>query len=437
MKKVILFGLSLFAGMAFAQHDPTAVEQCLSHQYIEWQEEQNPGYAAHVEEQFEIAKNSAATKGPEAEYKLPVVVHVVYDPSTPEQNIHDSIIYNQIETLNQDYNRLNPDTVNMRTDFADVAGSPKIEFVLAQVDPNGNPTTGITRTQTSQYTFGDIGLFTGDFSSLEEVKSTADGGIDPWDQSRYINIWVCNMEISGFTLLLGYATPPSNLSNWPAGGVGNLGDGVVVQYQAFGANNPNDLLLGPGNNHEVLGRTLSHEVGHYLGLRHIWGDGDCSSQDGIDDTPNATDQSDGCDTTMNSCVDVINGVDLPDMLENYMDYSDETCQNSFTKGQVALMHGVLENQRYDLAYNNPASVIKEELSASIYPNPTRSTLHVEIDNGQIEKVEVFNTQGQVLLTDEGGNQFVKLNVEGLNNGVYFVKVNNNAGITTVQKFIKH
>src|SRR5690606_22725573 len=161
--------------------------------------------------------------------------------------------------------------------------------------------------------------------------------------------------------------------HWPAGTIDGLSDGVVIQFQCFGSNNPNPLPNpdGSGDILEVLGRTVTHEVGHYLGLRHIWGDGDCTAQDGVDDTPNATGQSDfDCDASKNTCVDNIFGVDLPDMIENYMDYSAEDCQNSFTQGQVDIMHGVLDNERYDLVHGNPASVSTlDEISLSIFPNP--------------------------------------------------------------------
>jgi hypothetical protein len=436
MKKILLFGLSLLAGITFAQQETPKFERCLSHKLIESQDQKTPGFAQHVDEQFEIAKNSPLPKGQGWEYTVPVVVHVVYDPATPEQNINDSIVLNQIQTLNLDYNRWNGDTVNMRSEFDMIAGSPNIRLRLATIDPNGNPTTGITRTASTKFSFGDISVFTqGDFGPLEEVKSTQDGGIDPWDQSRYLNIWVCNMEILGMTALLGYATPPANLPNWPGNPTAGMKDGVVIQYQAFGSNNPNSLLLG-GSSYNVVGRTLSHEVGHYLGLRHIWGDGDCTNQDGIDDTPNAIDQSDGCDTTVNSCVDNIQGIDLPDMLENYMDYSNEDCQNSFTKGQVDLMHGVLENQRYDLVYNNPASVKKEELLASIYPNPTANYLNISIDNGLISTVEVYNTYGQMLTTSVQKSATVQMDVSVLSQGVYFVKILTDSGSFAVKRFVK-
>ncbi|WP_107039468.1 M43 family zinc metalloprotease [Brumimicrobium mesophilum] len=435
MKKKLLFGFTLFAGISFAQQDVLEMERCYSHKFIEYQDQQTPGFIQHVNEQFEIAKNSPLTKST-WEYKIPVVVHVVHFSGAPEQNIHDSIILNQIDILNDDYNRWNEDTINMRSDFEEIAGSPKILFGLASIDPNGNPTTGITRTETSVSTFGDLAILTsGDLSAAEAVKNSSEGGIDPWDQSRYLNIWICNIDILGFTPLLGYATPPTNLPNWPAGSTGNLNDGVVLQFQAVGSNNPNDLLLG-GAAHEVLGRTATHEVGHYLGLRHIWADGGCNQQDGIDDTPNAIEQSGECDTTANTCVDDINGIDLPDMVENYMDYSDESCQNSFTKGQVALMKGVLENQRYDLVYNNPASVSKNVLNASIYPNPTTNELNIQLDNGQIKTVEILNMHGQTLMQTEQNNAAAKINVSNLTPGVYIVKILNSNGLNTVNRFIK-
>ena len=312
---------------------------------IQYQESITPGFINQVNKAFETAKaysQNNPTKS-NAIYTIPVVVHVVYN--TPQQNLDDSVILNQIQILNDDYQRMNADTVNMRSDFDIVKGSPQIEFVLAQIDPSGSPTTGITRTNTASPSFGSLAIISGDFTDLEKVKSTVDGGIDPWDQSRYLNIWVCNMSVDFFgteiTALLGYATPPTGLPNWPPGSTAGMSDGVVIQFQSFGSNNPNILDAG-GGPIDVRGRTPVHEVGHYLGLRHIWGDGDCAAQDGIDDTPNADAQSNSdCDITKNTCVDNIQGVDLPDMVENYMDYSAETCQNSFTQGQVDLMHGVL------------------------------------------------------------------------------------------------
>ena len=415
--------------------DMSNVERCMSHKAIEYQESLTPGFADHVDEQFELAKQHQHTKANKSQlYVIPVVVHVVYN--TQDQNLPDSVVLRQIQTLNEDYQRLNADTANMRADFDIVKGSPNIKFQLAQIDPQGNPSTGITRTETTMQTFGDLGLIQGDFSTLEKVKQTAEGGHDPWDQNRYLNIWVCNMEIFNTPALLGFATPPSGLPNWPPGSVPNLSDGVVIQYQAFGANNPNSLDMGQGPI-DVLGRTCTHEVGHYLGLRHIWGDGGCTEQDGIDDTPNASDQSQfDCDDTKNTCTDNIQNVDLPDMIENYMDYSAETCQNSFTKGQIDLMRGVLENQRYDLVNNNPASLEVEELASALYPNPASTELNVSFDNGIASLVEVYGMNGRLIQTLQPENSLLKIDVSNLENGVYLIHIMADNGQRTIKKFVK-
>ena len=433
MKKTLLFSLTICSGFSFAQEVPT-FQRCYSPEYIEYQEQKTPGFKQHVDEQFEIAKNSFLTKS-NAVYTIPVVVHIVH--KTAAQNLADSVVYNQIAKLNEDFQRRNADTVNLRSEFDLIVGSPNIEFRLATIDPNGNPTTGITRTVTTTESFIDVlGFLEGDMSAMEAVKKSNEGGLDPWDQSRYLNIWVCNMAIPGFgPIVLGYATPPSGLTNWPAGSTGGLDDGVVIQFEAFGSNNPNPLNLG-GGAIEILGRTTTHEVGHYLGLRHIWGDGDCTKQDGIDDTPNAMDKSDGCPTSANTCVDNIQGFDLPDMVENYMDYSDETCQNSFTKGQVALMHGVLENQRSDLVNNNPAAITKEHFTASLFPNPTDNELNIQINNGTVENVEIYNTFGQKIQSYKVLSSNVQLDVNHLDKGVYLVKITDNSGSTLVKRFVK-
>lgn len=431
MKKSLLI-LSLFATQfSFGQ----AVHRCLTNEAMNYQESLTPGYLNGVNTIFEQAKAQALsmTKS-NALYTIPVVVHVVYNNAA--QNIPDSVIIDQIRVLNEDFQRLNADTVNMRSDFEPVKGSPQIEFMLAQIDENGLPTTGITRTNTATQSFGSLLVLGGDFTDLEKVKSTANGGHDPWDQSRYLNIWVCNMSINllgqEVTALLGYATPPAGLPNWPPGSVNGLSDGVVIQYHCFGSNNPNPLDMGGGNILDVRGRTPVHEVGHYLGLRHIWGDGDCSAQDGIDDTPNADAQSDtDCDINKNTCTDNILGVDLPDMVENYMDYSAETCQNSFTQGQCDLMHGVLESERYDLVHNNPAAV-KESFFANLqlYPNPGKQDVYIAGLNQKAE-ILIYTPEGALAYTqDANGLETTKIDLAHLTQGIYFVRIASEGQFTT-------
>src|SRR5205085_4885972 len=171
---------------------------------------------------------------------IPVVIHIVYN--TPQQNISDDQAFSQIGILNKDYRRLNNDTVNTPAPFKPLGADIQVEFCMARRDPGGNPTLGITRTQTNVTTFG-----------LDDaVKFTSSGGIDGWDRNRYLNIWVCNLGNN----LLGYALYPGGP---PAT------DGVVILYTAFGTGG----VAAPPYN---LGRTATHEVGHWLNLIHIWGD---------------------------------------------------------------------------------------------------------------------------------------------------------------------
>lgn len=437
-KHLLFFGLTLISVQNYAQVLQT--KKCATVEYTNYRESKQPGYLQATKNAFNLAKNNTSQKS-ETEYTIPVVVHIVYNNAA--QNLHDSVIFNQIQILNEDFNRENADTVNMRSVFEPIVGSAKIRFQLATIDPNGNPTNGITRTQTSKTTFTSVmGLVSGDMSENETVKSTADGGINPWNQSRYLNIWVCNMAISfqgsEMTALLGYATPPANLPNWPAGTVSDLSDGVVIQFNAFGSNNPTPLIAD-GQNMTVKGRTVTHEVGHYLGLRHVWGDGDCSQDDGIADTPNASGESQfDCNTTKNTCVDNIIGQDLPDMVENYMDYSAEDCQNSITKNQIELIRGVIETNRWDLVNNNPAVGIKDisKINASVFPNPSNSTVNIVSDQQISGDIYITDLNGKTVLITKGAGLETTIDIAHLKNGVYQISFENTEGTKSTIRLVK-
>ncbi len=242
---------------------------------------------------------------------IPVVVHVVYKASA--ENISDAQINSQMEVLNKDFRRLNEDASNTPSAFQAVAADTKIEFCLASVDPNGQSTTGITRTQTNQSSFND-----------DAVKNSNQGGIDAWDTKKYLNIWVCNLPD-----YLGYA-------QFPGGPTAT--DGVVVTYTAFGT-------IGTANAPFNLGRTATHEVGHWLNLSHIWGDGACGQDDLVADTPESDAANYGCATSHTSCGSV-------DMVQNYMDYSDDACMNLFTNGQKIRMLAALNGPRAALLTSN-------------------------------------------------------------------------------------
>jgi len=229
--------------------------------------------------------------------KIPVVVHIVYENST--ENISDAQVQSQIDVLNEDFRRTNLDADNTWSQAADT----QVEFCLASVDPNGNPTSGITRTITSVTSFG----------TNDEVKFSSSGGKDAWPAGDYLNIWVCDIS-SG---ILGYA-------QFPGGDPAT--DGVVNDY----------LYFGRGGSAEApfdLGRTATHEVGHWLNLRHIWGDGPCRWDDYVTDTPDSDNPNYGCNVGHVSCRST-------DMVQNYMDYSDDACMNLFTQGQSGRMNAL-------------------------------------------------------------------------------------------------
>lgn len=239
---------------------------------------------------------------------IPVVVHVIY--SSAKENISLAQIKSQIEVLNEDYRRLNTDKDNKWSQAIDT----KIEFCMAKVDPYGNPTNGVTRKSSTR----------ADWGTNDDMKKTSKGGVNPWNSKEYLNMWVCNIG-SGY---LGYAQFPGGSS---------LTDGVVMSPQYFGssAKGANFYLQAPFD----LGRTATHEVGHYLNLRHIWGDGACSVDDFVSDTPLSDSANYGCLTSHTSC-------GTKDMVQNYMDYSDDSCMNLFTQGQKDRMWAVLSSGGY-------------------------------------------------------------------------------------------
>ena len=243
------------------------------------------------------------------------VVHVV--AKTDEENISDAQIESQIAVLNQDYRGTNPDRSNVPDPWSSLAADPNIEFALATKDPKGGATNGITRVQTTRDSFG-----TGD-----SVKTKAGGGTPPWPTDRYLNFWVCNLGEG----LLGYAQFP--------GGPART-DGVVILYTAFGTE-------GAASEPFNLGRTATHEVGHYLNLFHIWGDDGtgCGGTDEVADTPNAAGPNFGVPTFPHvTCGNGPHG----DLFYDFMDYTDDRGMVMFTAGQAARMAACLDVARSSL-----------------------------------------------------------------------------------------
>ncbi|MFC2123462.1 choice-of-anchor J domain-containing protein [Bacteroidota bacterium] len=292
-------------------------------------------------------------------YIIPVVVHVIHKGESVGEgtNISEAQIISQIEVLNEDFRRQNADTVNTPDMFKSVAVDTGIEFRLALRDPSGNPTNGIVRVRGQK----DYWVFTTDDELLKSQSF--------WPPEDYLNIWVCDMNFLGYSQYpitdLPGAIPPYDRET----------DGVAISYSAFGSaakGNFPDLQYNYDR-----GRTATHEIGHFLSLRHIWGDVSiCGPDDYCNDTPIARDHYDACDNIdPYSC-------DSRDMYENYLDYTFDRCMNIFTTCQKSRMRTVLENspRRESLLSSSaliPTEGFENDLYARQIVNPPDITCYID------------------------------------------------------------
>lgn len=348
---------------------------------------------------------------------IPVVVHILYNTSA--QDISDAQVLSQIAVLNRDYTRQNADTGNAAPVFRQVAANCGFHFELAKVDTNGIATSGIVRKRTSVVAFGiDDGI---KFSSM--------GGDDAWDRDKYLNIWVGNLENS----VLGY----SSVVGGPA-----ANDGVVILYSAFGEGGS---AAAPFN----LGRTATHEIGHWLNLIHTWGDADCGN-DLVADTPPQETADYGSPTGVKiSC----NNAPYGDMYTNFMDFTNDNTMNLFTNGQNARMHALFApgGPRYALLFSNvlnstalsqtDTAAVHTDASANrdilLFPNPATSMVTVQIpDNYPLgATLEVYNQVGQKMMSTFVDQPQMELNVSLLARGVYFVKLRE-GGRGSISRLVK-
>ena len=279
-----------------------------------------------IESKRSIPQIAKIQEGPRL---IPVVVHVVHSGTAVGvgTNIPDSQIQEQIRILNEDFRRKNADANRTPAEFLSVAADANIEFVLAKQDPNGLPTSGIIRVE------GPKSIYSPDDATLI-------GQLSQWNPEEYMNIWVVPLT----SPFIGYASfPVSNLPGLNFTPFPVISDGVTIDYRFFG--------IGGSATTASRGRTATHEVGHYLGLRHIWGDGGCGVDDFVLDTP----EQDAANTICNanptkfSCGN-------NNMIQNYMDYTPDPCMNIFTKGQVERFDVVLANSpRRATLVNNRAT----------------------------------------------------------------------------------
>ena len=351
MKKIILIFLFTTSIFAFSQN-----ERCQIDEYRQYLKSHNL-FRGESSTNTDNSFNSENLV-----YNIPVVIHVLYNNN--EQNISDNQVFSQINVLNEDYNNLNQDLNLVPDQFSDIVGFTGFNFCLAQYDLNGDSFNGINRVYT------DVLSFQGFNNNMKENNS---GGADSWDTNSYLNIWVCNLSGNS----LGFATMP--------GDVDEIYDGIVIDYEYFGINLDSS---SPYN----LGRTGTHEVGHYFNLEHTFYAG-CSDWDSCDDTPPIASATFGCpNSTQESC-------GVTSMTMNFMDYTDDACMNMFTSCQTTIMVNTLLNQRSGLLLNSnqcyPVSSNELTTYNLLYPNPIKDYVKINLFNSS---AVFFDLYGRVVST---------------------------------------
>jgi hypothetical protein len=392
----------------------SAQRECATQSYIEEQRSSHPSLSdrlAAAEAFIQRQKINARLHGEGAAnvIKIPVVVHILF--SDASQNISDAQVNSQIEALNRDFRRDNGDSVTTPERFRSVAADVQIEFVLATADPAGRATTGIVRKQT-HITY---------WKADDKIKLASEGGSAAWDSRFYLNIWVGNLQY-----VIGYSTLP--------GGPAEK-DGIVIATSAFGTLD----RKGAYN----LGRTTVHEVGHWLSLKHIWGDTYCGD-DLVEDTPKQGNFTPGCPTSFRSSC---NNGSTGDMYMNYMDYTGDACLNLFTEGQKERMRSLFNagGPRNTLLYSKglnqpwtegmPVEEMPLPAFAKLYPNPAAAEITLNLDDKWIGKqLRITSANGAMLLMPISSAK-QKINLNGFKAGLYFLHGENGSDRLR-EKFIK-
>ena len=399
----------------------TAQRACLTSEYQQKELANDPSMAEQSQkiEQFIQSKivnapaSASAARLLHQVIKIPVVVHILYHQ--PGENISDQRVYSVMEALNQCFRRTNPDTSNTPASFKPLAADCEIEFYLAISDPRRKSTTGIIHKYTP----------IAEWQADDKMKFSAEMGEDAWDSQKYLNIWVCNVR-----RIAGYSSVPGSLAGK---------DGIVLDYTVFATN---------ASAGYEMGRTTVHETGHWLGLKHIWGDAYCGD-DLVEDTPKQGNFTSGCPTGIrSSCSNAPAG----DMYMNYMDYTNDACINLFTEGQKARMRSLFDpggprnSILYSLGLSLPLIIeapLPDEtptwLHYQVYPNPASSelTLDVAYDIRWIGKtLTISNANGQAIMQVQITSKIQKINISKLATGMYFLSAKKEDGSFIKQKFIK-
>ena len=401
--------LLLILGITYCFSFQTQAQRtCGTMENYDHQTGKDPLLKKHYEDAFSkiIASEGQVQRASGAVITIPVVVHVIHDNEAigSGTNIDDDQVISQIEALNEDFRLMNDDSLTPGHPFWQYQADVRIEFCLARQTPGGQPSTGIERF----------------YGGLDWEMSDCETVLKPstfWDPSRYLNLW--SVDWGGANSdLLGYAQFPGGSANT---------DGVVIGYQYFGYRGN---VTPPYDN----GRTGTHEVGHWLGLRHIWGNATCGN-DLISDTPPQEMDNSNCPSFPHNAFSICGSDANGEMFMNYMDYVDDRCMVMFTDGQSTRMNAALTSQRSTLITSNGCSTpnpgIDENTlfgeSISIFPNPSTGIIRIGTKNPASSNllVQVTDLSGRLIKSFSIKNPALQseLDLSGLSAGTYLLHFN--------------
>jgi hypothetical protein len=363
-------------------------------------------------QQLTSLSKQARLNSPSLIFRIPVVVHVVYATASSQiggannPNISDQQIISQIQVLNEDYRHLS-NTSGARNPEGNDSG---IEFFLAQTDPKGQSTSGITRHYYPQQTSFQVDNLT-DARTLSQIVD--------WPSDRYLNIWVTTLQgnFLGYTQFPTVADTTRGLDMASEEAI----DGTIIDYRYFGRQigTVSSSVYG-------YGRTTTHEVGHWLGLIHTWGDAVCGD-DYVADTPRCEgpNQTVRCQPLFSTCA----GEKTRNLIEDYMDYSPDQCMSLFTPGQIARMRAVLQlsPRRVRLIQSVVPLAEAETLTVTLQPNPIKleATVYAQFKGIEAISLRLYDTVGRSVRGwqyPSSSSLRVGLSVEGLPPGIYLLQV---------------
>jgi len=418
MKKLLLALVFIFSQGIFAQRT------CGTPQKMKEFFKANPDkveYSKELRKFLENPENVKRQNRTTSVVTVPVVVHVLYKNAT--QNITDAQIQSQLTVLNSDFRKLNSDfsTVVPPT-FQPYGADLEIAFCLATKDPNGNATTGIIRKSVpSSFVFDDY-------------YYTPQGDL-AWNPTEYLNIWVGAFTD---TSLLGWAYLPDVVGVTDSNGY--YFDGLCIGYKYFGT-------IGTATAPYNKGRTATHEIGHYFGLLHPWGEnyslcGDSNNDDGVLDTPGTNKWYYG-KPTFPDFTNVCDPVTYPNgaMFMNYMDYVDDEAMAFFTTGQKTITQNTLAGPRASLLNSNACSnlalsEIEKIEKIVLFPNPSSQFISVSSPLIKVDEIEIFDTSGKLVLSKSKMQNQEKIDIKKLPLGVYYVRMYKEGNLLKSDKFIK-